>query len=198
MQDIIKNHISQGIEVRKEILEKHIDSIRNAANILIKSLQNGNKLLFCGNGGSAADAQHIAAELLIRYKGNHNRPSLPAISLAADSSVITAAGNDFGADQIFSRQIEGLGFSGDTLIAITTSGNSPNIIKAILAAKNKEMNVVLLSGGEGGGVIMKNHANSVDVSLIVPAKETAHIQELHIMIGHILCALIEKEMFHLG
>ena len=197
MQSIIENHISQSIEIRKAMLEGQIAPIHKAASLLVKSLTGKNKLLFCGNGGSAADAQHIAAELLIRYKGDHNRPSLPAISLAADSSVLTAAGNDFGAEQIFSRQVEGLGSRGDTLVAITTSGNSPNIIQAIMSAKKKEMQVILLTGGEGGSII-KNHSGSVDVSIIISSSVTAHIQEAHIMIGHILCALIEKEMFNLG
>jgi len=197
MQEIIETHLNRSISIRKSILDHHSGQIQLAAGILVKTLKENKKLMFCGNGGSAADAQHIAAELLIRYKGNHNRPSLPAISLAADSSVLTAAGNDFGAEQIFSRQIEGLGSSGDTLIAITTSGNSPNIINAIKTANEKKINVILLTGGDGG-VIIKNHNSILDLAIVIPAEETAHIQEAHIMIGHILCALIEKEMFNLG
>ncbi|MDH5655719.1 MAG: SIS domain-containing protein [Spirochaetia bacterium] len=197
MQDLIENHIRSGISIRNQILEQQTDMIEKAALLMTESLENHKKLLFCGNGGSAADAQHIAAELLIRYKGNHTRPSLPALSLAADSSAITAAGNDFGADQIFSRQIEGLGNEGDTLIAITTSGNSQNILNAVTAAKKKKLKVILLTG-QNGGKIIKHHSDDLDLSIVISSEETALIQEAHIMIGHILCSLIEKKMFGLG
>ena len=194
---MIRKHIQKSIEIRNSMLDTITGDIEKAGKIIIETYKAKGKLLACGNGGSAADAQHIAAELLIRFKGDHIRPSLPALSLASDSSVITAAGNDFGADYIFSRQIEGLGKPEDCLLAITTSGNSPNILHALQAAKKHQLKTILLTGRTGGN-LLKDHGDILDAVVCIPADETAHVQEAHIMTGHLLCSMIEKELFNLG
>lgn len=158
------------------------------ANICISALRKGNKILFCGNGGSAADSQHLAAELI--GKLNFNRPPLAALSLTTDTSIITAIGNDYGFEKIFSRQIEALGKSGDVLIAISTSGNSSNILKAIETAKSMGIAVVGMTGGSGGAM------NDIcDIIYKAAFDGTQAIQECHIKLGHEFCALIESEMF---
>lgn len=152
--------------------------------------------MFCGNGGSAGDAQHIAAELVVRYKGGNERKALPALSLSVDPSVITACGNDYGYDQIFARQLEAFGKPEDVLVGITTSGNSRNIELAMEEGRRAGVRTILLTGGDGGK-ILKDRSDLVDISIVVPSDETARIQESHIMIGQILCSLIEKELFGL-
>ena len=191
MHDWVAGHIERSIAAKQALRDTAVDSILAAGQDLARALQAGQKLLCCGNGGSAADAQHIATELLIRYKAENVRPALPALSLAADSSALTACGNDFGFDQIFARQVEGLGQSGDVLLGITTSGNSANIRAALQVARSKGMCTILLSGATGGR-IMQEAAELVDHALLVPAEETARIQECHIMIGQMLCAIVEK------
>lgn len=161
--------------------------IAAAIELCADALAGGHKLLFCGNGGSAADCQHLATELTIRYI--RNRPALAALSLATDTSALTAAGNDLGFDVVFSRQIEALGRPGDILLAFSTSGNSPNIVKAIEAARAGGLKVVFFGGGSGGQA-----APLSDVRLIVPSKTTARIQEMHILFGHILCGQIEERL----
>jgi len=194
MQELVEAHIRRSIRTKEELLRSGLDDIVRAAQLLADVMQAGGKLLCCGNGGSAGDAQHIATELSIRYRSQPERPSLPAMSLAADSSAITACANDFGFEYVFSRQIEGLGQKGDALLGISTSGNSANILEALKAARAKEMKTVLLTGGDGGR-ILKDHADLVDASVIVLSQETARIQECHIMIGQIFCAAIEKDLF---
>lgn len=196
MHEIIQTHIERSIAAKQELLEKEAGAIYECAKKIAGIFQNGGKLLLCGNGGSAADAQHIAAELMIRYKSANNRASLPAISLSTDSSVLTAGGNDLGFDSIYSRQIEGLGNPGDALLAITTSGNSQNIINALIAAKKKKMTTFFLTGRSGGKTLMESK-EVVDMAIRIPADETAQIQECHIMIGHIFCSIIERELFQL-
>ena len=164
------------------------DAIAKAATISVDAYRAGNKLLFAGNGGSAADAQHLAGEMVSRFY--FDRPGLPAIALTTDTSILTAAGNDYGFEKIFSRQIEANGVKGDVLFAITTSGNSPNILKAIEACRLKGITVIGLTGGTGGAM-----KDICDLILTVPSNETPIIQESHIMIGHIICALVEEEMF---
>lgn len=172
------------------------DAIEAASMVLANSLREGKgKILLCGNGGSAADAQHIAAELLIRYRSGYDRPSLPALSLAADSSALTAGANDFGFDEVFARQVQGLGQKDDVLIGITTSGNSENVRRALLVAHEKGMKTILLTGGNGGRIV-RDHADILTTIITVPAAETARIQEAHILIGHIFCAMVEYELFH--
>lgn len=168
-------------------LKQCADTIEQAARLIVQTLQTGGKLLFCGNGGSAADCQHLAAEFVVRYV--KNRSALPAIALTTDSSILTAHSNDFGFESIFARQIEALGNSQDCLIAISTSGNSPNIIQAIKSAKTKELKVIVLTGGTGGQL-----KELADISIIVPSSITARIQEAHILIGHWWCDVVEEQM----
>ena len=197
MKDLVRAHIERSINAKQQVKEQCLEDIVQAASLLGAAYRNKKKLLCCGNGGSAGDAQHIATEFIIRYTGAHERPSLAALSLAADSSALTAGANDFGFDQVFARQIQGLGSEDDVLLAITTSGNSPNIIAALQAARSQKMTNLLLTG-ESGGVILAEHPQLVDVSIRVPAQETARIQECHIMIGQIICAIVEKELYNLG
>lgn len=152
----------------------------------ISTLRAGGKLLLCGNGGSAADSQHIATELTIRFE--RERRALAAVALTTDSSALTAAGNDFGFEQVFARQIAALGRPGDLLIALTTSGNSPNILTALAAAREGKLVTACLTG-RNGGIIAREHR--ADHCLIVPARDTARIQEIHIFLGHLLCHAID-------
>ncbi len=184
----------------QKIIDAHIDvahklkilspDIQRACTLCIDALQNGHKILLAGNGGSAADAQHIAAELVGRFI-NH-RKSLPALALTVDTSALTAISNDYGFEYVFARQIEGLGQKGDVFIGISTSGNSPNIIKAIEASKYKGLKTIVLSGKNGG--ILRGVA---DLDIIVPSDVTAHIQEMHILIGHIICGYIDESVLSL-
>ena len=160
--------------------------IEQAARILISALNAGNKMLVCGNGGSAADAQHFAAELMVRFEGERN--PLPAIALHCDTSNVTACGNDYGYDVVFERAVHGLGKPGDVLVAISTSGNSQNIIRAVDKANSMGLKVIGLLGKDGG----KMKDQQMDVRLIVPSKNTARIQESHITIIHTLCKLIDE------
>ncbi len=193
-KELIRSQILESIETKQKLLTECIDEIEKASTILVNCLKNKNKILLCGNGGSAADAQHIAAELIIRYKSSNERSAIPAISLSTDTSVLTACGNDYGFDYIFSRQIEGLGFEGDALIAISTSGNSTNVIHAIKTAKSKNLKIIVLTGQDGGR-LAKEMLSYIDVIIKVPSKVTARIQESHILIGHIFCENIEKNLF---
>jgi len=153
----------------------------------IASIKCGGKLLFFGNGGSAADAQHLATELVVRYK--QNRPAIAAIALTTDSSVLTAIGNDFGFDDLFARQIEALGRKGDVAVGISTSGNSPNVLRALQKAREMELTTAGFGGGSGGRL-----PELCDIACIVPAATTARIQEFHILLGHMLCGAIEARL----
>ncbi len=164
-----------------------LDVIQSSAQLVIECLKNNGKVLVCGNGGSAADAQHFAAELVGRYK--LERHSYPSIALTTDTSILTAIGNDYGYDQVFSRQVEGLGNNGDVLIAISTSGNSENVLKAIDVAHNKGIKVIGLSG-KGGGKL----AEVSDCSFVCPSSNTPHIQASHIMTLHVICEIVEKSL----
>jgi D-sedoheptulose 7-phosphate isomerase len=179
----LKNYLTEHIKIAKEI-NKLLPLINEAANICIESLKKKNKIMFCGNGGSAADAQHIAAELSGRFK--KERIALAGIALTTDTSALTAIGNDYGFEYIFSRQIEAIGSKGDILIAISTSGNSKNIINAIQTAKKIGIKIITLIGKDGGK--MKDLG---DINIIIPSNNTPRIQEMHIMIGHMICALID-------
>jgi D-sedoheptulose 7-phosphate isomerase len=161
--------------------------LQMAAECCINCIKSGNKILLAGNGGSAADAQHIAGEFVSRFL--FDRPGLPAIALTTDTSILTAIGNDYGYDQVFSREIIALGNSNDVFIPISTSGNSLNVIEAIISAKDKSIKTIAFTGGVGGKM-----ANLCDC-IIVPSSSTEKIQEVHIMIGHIICYLVEKNMF---
>ena len=159
--------------------------ISAAGRILIAAIQSGGKVMFCGNGGSAADAQHLAAELSGRFL--HDRRSLAGLALTTDTSALTAIGNDYGFDHVFSRPLRGLGRAGDALVAISTSGNSPNVLEAIKAARDIGIKVVGLTGAGGGKL-----AGLADVCIKAPADRTDHIQEMHIAVGHMLCGIVEN------
>jgi D-sedoheptulose 7-phosphate isomerase len=175
--------------VKKRLFDaEYFDGIAKCVALLTEALKRGNKLLICGNGGSAADAQHIAAELVSRFE--MERAALPAIALNGNSSILTAVGNDYAYDIIFARQVEAFGQAGDVLIAISTSGNADNVFLAAKYARAKSMHVIALLGKGGGRCKCL-----ADVSIVVPAERTSRIQEAHIMIGHILCSLIERKLF---
>ena len=177
--------LNEHIEVAKKMQEL-LPLIKDAAKLCVKALKEGGKVLLCGNGGSAADAQHIAAELSGRFK--KERSALAGIALTTDTSALTAIGNDYGFDKVFSRQVEALAKKGDVLIAISTSGNSANVINAIKSAQKIGCKVITLTGKDGGKM-----ANMGDVNIIIPSNNTPRIQEMHIMVGHIICALVDEE-----
>ena len=179
----ISNEILESIAVKRELLE-HSAPIADAAAGILERLKKGGKLLVIGNGGSAADAQHIVAELVGRYRTEHK--PLPAIALTTNTSSLTAMGNDYGFDEVFVRQIQALGASGDVLLALSTSGNSRNIIEAIRSAKNAGMFTIGLTGKAGGEM-----RRLVDLCICVPSDSTPRIQESHILIGHIICGIVE-------
>ena len=183
-EDEINNHIS-SIDL---FLKKNFDDFNNFLNLVIKTLKKGNKIILFGNGGSAADAQHIATELVVKYK--KKRRSIPAISLSTDTSALTAIGNDFSFNEIFSRQIESIGKPGDIAIGITTSGKSKNVINALKLAKKKKITSVILTKEKYSN--KKRIKKISDFVLTVPAEETARIQELHILVGHLMCAVIDE------
>jgi D-sedoheptulose 7-phosphate isomerase len=165
-----------------------ISTAARISEILVHALKQGNKVLIFGNGGSAADAQHIAAEFVGRFA--FDRPALPALALSVNSSCVTAIGNDYGFDLVFSRQLEALARPGDVAIGISTSGNSPNVIKAMSTARKMELHTVALTGAAGGGI-----KGNVDHCICVPSNDTPRIQEGHILVGHIISELVELEMF---
>jgi D-sedoheptulose 7-phosphate isomerase len=185
----IEKNIANSISVKQQLLqnEELLDKIHRAAELCVARFKSGNKVILAGNGGSAADAQHISAELVARY--NFDRPGLPSIALTTDTSALTAIGNDYGYEHLFSRQLEANGVEGDVFIGITTSGNSGNILKAIESARAKKIHVIGLAGA--GGKIQTES----DICLNVPSKVTPRIQECHILIGHIICGYIEDAMF---
>lgn len=184
MQKQIQKIIVESADLKKSLDRDFFGKVEKAAKLLIKSLKEGGKVLVAGNGGSAADAQHFAAELMGKF--NKKRKALPAVSLATDTSFLTAWSNDFGFETVFNRQIEGLGQKGDVFFGISTSGNSKNIVEAMKAAKKKKMKTVLLLGNKGGRLKGK-----ADIEIIVPSGETPRIQEVHILVIHVLCFLIE-------
>lgn len=190
MQLLIRQSIESTRQALDAILADNalVASLEAVGNTCIEALRNGKKILLAGNGGSAADAQHIAAELVSRL--NYDRPGLAAIALTTDTSALTAIGNDYGFEQIFSRQLEAIGNVGDVLIAISTSGNSANILKAVESAKAKNITTIALTGKSGGKL-----ADKCDIGLHMPSSATPHIQECHIMFGHILCQMIEETLF---
>ncbi|HQA76367.1 MAG TPA: D-sedoheptulose 7-phosphate isomerase [Salinivirgaceae bacterium] len=187
---IISNIINNSIEVKKEILksDKLTKSIEDAAETIIEAYKDKKKVLFCGNGGSAADAQHLAAELSGRFY--YDRPPLAAEALHVNTSYITAVANDYSYDEVYARYIAGVGNSGDILIGLSTSGNSKNVIKAMEQAKKLGMKTISLTGSTGGK--MKDVS---DILINVPSNDTPRIQESHIMIGHIICEIVESTLF---
>jgi|TARA_B100001146_G_scaffold125021_1_gene109803 D-sedoheptulose 7-phosphate isomerase len=185
MKENIKNQILESAKIKKEMVKIGVESIEKAAELLIESIKAGGKILWCGNGGSAADAQHLATELM-GGMSDHDRMPIPSIALTTDSSFITAWSNDTDFDSIFSRQVQGLGEEGDVLVGISTSGNSENVINALKQAKYKNLKTISFAGKTGGSL-----DGIADITIKVPSDNTQRIQESHIMIGQILCSLIE-------
>jgi len=186
---LITERLRESAELKTALLhdEELVEVLDSAAQVCVSALNSGGKLIFCGNGGSAADAQHLAAELVGRYL--RERTALAAIALTTNSSCLTAIGNDYSYEEVFSRQIEALGIRGDFLIGISTSGTSPNIIQALRVAKRKELTTIAMTG-KGGGKL-GDHA---DFCLKIPSQQTPRIQEAHILLGHILCEIIEESL----
>src|SRR6266566_2846622 len=191
LEQYVKRSIDASIAVKQRLLASTdvVSAIAKVTEVLVEAIRCGNKPLLFGNGGSAADAQHIAAEFVGRFA--FNRPALPALALSVNTSCITAIGNDYGFDQVFSRQIEAIGRPGDVAVGITTSGNSPNVLRAVTAARKVGLHTVGLTG-RGGGKLKE----CVDHCICVPSDETPRIQECHILVGHIISELVEHELFH--
>ena len=187
MKKTIEQIFAESIEVKQETLKKNLGLIIRAAEAIIGALKSGHKLFFCGNGGSAADSQHIAAEFIGRFQ--KERKALPAIALTTDSSALTALGNDYSFDIVFSRQLQALGQKGDVLIAISTSGNSKNVLEAVKQAKAMGITTVGVTGGSGGPL-----ASLSDIAIIAASTKTARIQESHLVIFHSLCELVENSL----
>ena len=187
MMELIKQFLYESAAVKRLVADTLSREIAQAVEAIFKSLSGGHKVLLMGNGGSAGDAQHIAAEFVGRYKSE--RPALPAIALTVDTSAITAISNDYGYDFIFDQQVEALCEEGDSVIGISTSGNSKNVILALERAKKMGATTLGLLGKSGGRAI-----EAVDFAIVIPSDDTAHIQETHITIGHIICELVEKRI----
>lgn len=185
---LIMNHAREGARLREAFFTDHAQALDEAARTMATSLARGGKILWCGNGGSAADAQHFSAELVNRFL--MERPPLPSVALSTDTSALTAIGNDYSFDQIFSKQVQALGRPGDVLVAISTSGRSANVNEALRAAVDIGLTTIGLSGGNGGTMI--DHCHHV---LIVPDKRTPLVQEVHAAIGHLLCWLVDHYLF---
>ncbi|MBN2372245.1 D-sedoheptulose 7-phosphate isomerase [bacterium] len=188
MEDIIRRLILESIQVKHAFLEKSVEDVAKAANIIIDALKDGKKVLFFGNGGSAADAQHLAGEFVNRFL--YDRPALPGIALTTDSSVLTCIANDSDYRFIFSRQIEAIGKAGDVAIGISTSGSSPNVVEGMKRAKEMAISTIAFIGSRRGAV-----ADHSDIVISVPSPNTPRIQEAHIMAGHIICQLVEDVIF---
>lgn len=187
MEKIIRQRLEEHRALVAQVLEGELGAkVAEAAAVIKEALSRGNKVLLCGNGGSAADSQHIAAELVGRFR--RERRGLAAVALTVDTSILTAVGNDYGFEKIFARQVEALGHSGDVLIGFSTSGSSPNVLRAVELAKSKDMYCIGMTGAGGGEM-----AELCDICLSVPSVVTARIQEIHIIIGHILCELTDGE-----
>ena len=182
-------HIIESADIQRRTAETSLGPILNCANLITSCFQRKNKLLICGNGGSAADAQHMAAEFVNRLSKDFERPGLPAISLTTDTSFLTSCANDYGYDQVFERQLRALGQPGDVLIGISTSGNSQNVIKAVVAAHEMAIETIGLVGEGGEMTSLCRHA------VIVPSRDTQYVQETLLTVEHCLCLLVERALF---
>lgn len=189
--DLVKQNFTQSIETKQNSQAALAEPIVRAIELIVATFKAGHKMLICGNGGSAADAQHFAAEFTGRYE--MERSPLPAVALTTDTSALTAIGNDYGFDVVFSKQVEALGQAGDILYAISTSGNSANVIKAMEVAKARGMNIIIMVGRDGGK--MAKLLSGSDVNLCVPAERTARIQEVHLLTLHTICDGVDTVMF---
>jgi D-sedoheptulose 7-phosphate isomerase len=182
--------LRESAEVKLHTIEACREDVLHAVNMIVAAYQNGGKVLLCGNGGSAADCQHLATELMIRLNHDINRPALGAISLCTDPSNLTAGGNDIGFENVFARNVEGLGAQGDVLIGISTSGRSRNVVLAVQSARQRGMKSICLLGGTGGDL-----KDECDVAVIVPSTNTQRVQEAHITLGHIICESVEQQLY---
>lgn len=189
-KDFMVESLKESALTKTDMINACGDDILAAINVFVDAFKNGKKLLLCGNGGSAADCQHLATEFMIRLNHELNRPAIPAIALTTDTSNLTAGGNDIGFENVFARNVEGLGAEGDILMAVSTSGNSGNVIKAVEMAKRKGMKVVGFLGGTGGKL-----KELVDVAIVIPSANVQRIQEGHITAGHIIFELTELELY---
>jgi len=188
MKEAVIKIFEEGARVKIAFAKENADRIVEVVHLIARTFREGHKVILFGNGGSATDASHIAAEFVNRFL--IDRPPLPAIALNTDTAVLTSISNDFGYEQIFSKQLSALGHEGDVVIGISTSGNSPNVIKALDVARKNGMKTVVLTGGTGGKM-----ASIADYTFVVPSRHTPHIQETHITLGHILCQLVDDELF---
>ncbi len=182
-------HLRESIRVKEAVIERCLPDLLKVADVTTKCFADGNKVLICGNGGSAADSQHLAAEFISTLSTKFPRKALPAIALTTDSSTMTARANDYGFDEVFSRQVEALGVPGDILISISTSGGSRNCIRAMEVAKEQGMINVALVGGTGGKM-----AEIADYAIVVPSDQTMHVQESHLALYHIYCYIVERQL----
>ena len=190
---IVTRHLAESAAVQSALAERSGAVIVAAARRIAELVGAGGKIMLCGNGGSAADSQHIAAECTSRLRASMERPAIPAIALTTDTSFLTARGNDYGFDDVFERLVDGLGRAGDVLVAISTSGGSKNVLRAVARAKDKDIVTIGLTGDTGGKL-----AELVDIVIKVPSNSTQHIQESHIAIGHIVCELVEELLYGHG
>jgi D-sedoheptulose 7-phosphate isomerase len=188
---LVRKHLEDSAAVKLQLADSAAAAvIADTARQVAQCVVRGGKIMLCGNGGSAGDCQHIAAEFTNRLRASMDRPGIPALALTTDSSYLTARGNDYGFDDIFERLIDSLGRQGDALIAISTSGTSRNVVRAVTRAREKQILTVGLLGGSGGVL-----ASLVDLAIVVPSSSVQHIQESHIAIGHILCELVEETLY---
>jgi len=189
LAETAQTYLLESAEVKRQVAEKCIDSILAAAALITTTFRSRGKVLLCGNGGSAADCQHMATEFVSRLSREFERPGLPAIALTTDTSFLTAFANDCGFEGVFARQVEALGRPGDVLIGISTSGNSVNVIRAVEAGRAASMHIIALTGSSG------RLAGMADIAVMVPSEDTQHIQEAHLGIEHLLCYLVERYLF---
>jgi D-sedoheptulose 7-phosphate isomerase len=188
MQDQIRKTIEDSIRTKEAVMRVNVPDIERAVKMIFECIQSGHKVLFFGNGGSASDSQHMAAEFVGRYE--KERKGLAAIALTTDTSILTAVANDYGYDRVFERQVEGLGQKGDVAVGITTSGNSKNVLLGIRKAKEQGLKTIAFLGRDGGQL-----KSEVDVAIVIPAEKTARIQESHILVGHIICEQVDELFF---
>jgi len=192
VDDVIREHFRRSAELKLQAAQACVADIQRAADLIAEAFKAGGKLLICGNGGSAADAQHMAAEFVSRLTVDFERPGLPALALTTDTSILTAYANDFDFDGVFARQVQALGRNGDVLLGISTSGSSRNVVQAAAAARSVGMKVIMLVGRAG------TRSDVADVSICIPSATTAHIQECHLAVEHVICQLVERQLFGAG
>ena len=188
--DRVRAYLYETSRVVERTAEEQGDAIVRAAELVTASVRDGGRILLCGNGGSAGDAQHLATEFVSTLTRDRRRPAIPAVALTTDTSLLTAVANDFGFEEVFARQVEALGREGDVLIGISTSGRSPNVLRAVELARDRDLRTIGLSGSSGGSL-----ASLVDVAIRVPSEETSHIQEGHIAVGQLIAFLVEDALF---